>query len=479
MNSIWNNTCTLEKRQSLKNKIETEVVVIGAGMAGILIAYHLQKSGRKVVVLEANTIGSGQSSHTTGKLTFQHSGVYSSIMKQYGQEVAGQYAKANEEAIKQYQQLIKEECIHCDFEEQNAYWYCDNAERLEEERFAMEQLKLPYEYVRKAPVSIEMVGGLKVEHQAQFHPLKFIKALSEKLTIYEQSEVIQVEENEAFTKNGSVVASQIVFACHFPFINTSGMYFARMHQERSYVLALKNVNIDGMYLFDGKEHYSLRQYHNCVLLGGGNHRTGENKQGGKYEQLREKARRWFPAGEEVAHWSAQDCMTLDKIPYIGVYAKTKPNWYVATGFQKWGMTTSMVSALLLTDMICGRKNPYEVVFTPERSMIQNLPTLATEGGKAIKGLIKRVWKIPDSTVKELEIGHGGVVSYEGEKIGVYKENNGNVHMVTIQCPHLGCQLEWNPDEKTWDCPCHGSRFDYRGACISNPAQEGITIERIF
>lgn len=479
MNSIWTKTCTLEKRQPLEKKIETEVVVIGAGLAGILIAYHLQKSGKKVVVLEANTIGSGQSSHTTGKLTFQHSGVYSSILKQYGQEIAGKYYQANKEAIKQYQQLIKEEQIDCDFEEKSAYWYCDDEERLEEERFAMEQLKVPYEYIRKAPISIEMVGGLKVERQAQFQPLKFMKVLSRNLTIYEQSEVIQVEENEVFTKAGSVIAEHIVFACHFPFLNVPGMYFARMHQERSYVIALKNVTIDGMYLFDGKEHYSLRQYKNLVLLGGGNHRTGENKLGGKYEQLREKAKRWFPLGEEVANWSAQDCMTLDEIPYIGIYAKTKPMWYVATGFQKWGMTTSMVSALLLRDMICGRGNSYEKVFTPERSIVQNLPNLAMEGGRAIKGFVKRVWNIPDSTAKELERGHGGIVSFEGEKIGVYKEDSGVIHMVTVQCPHLGCQLEWNPDEKTWDCPCHGSRFDYEGTCISNPAQEGILIERIF
>lgn len=211
-------------------------------------------------------------------------------------------------------------------------------------------------------------------------------------------------------------------------------------------------------------------------MGGENHRAGENGQGGRYERLRQKAREWFPESREVAHWSAQDCITPDGVPHIGRYAASRPNWYVATGFQKWGMTTSMVSAMILRDMICGKENPYAQVFDPGRFEAAALPGMAADGGQALKGLVKRFFQIPAEAASEIPPGHGGIVFLNGEKVGVYKEDNGTLHAVDIRCPHLGCQLEWNPDEKSWDCPCHGSRFDRYGQLISGPAQENISLE---
>ena len=183
--------------------------------------------------------------------------------------------------------------------------------------------------------------------------------ISDGLTIYEHTPVQNVEGDLLTTPYGTVKAKHIVFACHFPFINIPGMYFARLHQERSYVLALDNApQVEGMYICAEEGGWSFRNYGELLLMGGENHRAGENGQGGRYERLRQKAREWFPESREVAHWSAQDCITPDGVPYIGRYAASRPNWYVATGFQKWGMTTSMVSAMILRDMICGKESPY-------------------------------------------------------------------------------------------------------------------------
>ena len=477
MRSIWTQNIDIRKRDCLKENIETEVAVIGAGLAGILIAFQLQRAGKKVVVIEGNRIASGQTSHTTAKITSQHGLVYHRFIREVGEEKAKQYALANESAIDEYRKLIKEEKISCDFEEKCSYIFSDDEMELQEELEAVNQLGLSAELVRRLSIPISCTGAIRFDHQAQFHPIKFIKAISESLTVYENTPVTSVEGHRIKTKGGEVQAEKIVFATHFPFINFPGMYFARMHQERSYVLALKGIGqVDGMFLGEGKNAYSFRNYGDFLLFGGESHRTGENKDGGRYDALRKKAKELFPDSEEVAHWSAQDCITVDSIPYIGNYTSEKSDWYVATGFQKWGMSHSMVSAMILRDLICGNENPYSEVFDPSRFVTKDIKNIAKEGGMAVKGLVKRVFQLPEETAMGLPKGHGGVVELEEEKVGVYKDFDGKLYVVDIRCPHLGCQLEWNPDERSWDCPCHGSRFDYHGKLISNPAQEDIYLE---
>lgn len=478
MDSIWTKTCSIPKREPLRKDMETEVAVIGAGMAGILIAYQLQKTGKQVIILEANRIASGQTRNTTAKITSQHGLKYADLIHSTGKEKARQYAMANEAAIQEFKRIIEEEKIPCDFEEVCAYIYSSDKARLTEELKAAASLGLPASIISYLELPFDRCCALRFDHQAQFHPLKFIRHLSEQLEIYEKTPVLTVEDHNIQTENATVTAEHIVFATHYPFINFPGMYFARQHQERSYVLALENAPMeDGMFIGDGETVYSFRKYDKYLLFGGDGHRTGENRQGCRYNALRQKVKELFPHCTEAAHWSAQDCIPADGIPFIGQYATGKPYWYVATGFQKWGMTTSMVSALILRDMICGKENPYTEVFDPQRFSTEMLSGIAYEMKEATKTLTKRFFKLPEATEKELPAGHGGVVSIDGEKVGVYKEENGDIHMVDIRCPHLGCQLEWNPDEKSWDCPCHGSRFDFRGHIINNPAQKDITLQK--
>ena len=478
MESIWSKTTTFRQRPALPGDLKTEAVVIGGGMAGILTALFLTERNVKTVVLEAGRIGSGQTKNTTAKITSQHGLIYSKLEKDFGVEKARQYAQANEGAIGGYRAIIEKRRIDCSFEERSAYLYSRSLEdlsALEHETEAAIRMGLPAQLVTETGLPVPVAGAVKFYGQAQFHPLAFLAAIAEEVEVYEQTRVLTVEDTRVMTEHGCVTAEHIVFACHFPFVNSPGYYFTRMHQERSYVLALKGAVVpDGMYLGVDEDALSIRSFENMVLLGGGGHRTGENSAGGRYAFLRDRAARWYPGSTELLRWSAQDCMTLDGLPYIGPFSSSSPHWYVATGFGKWGMTSSMAAAQILASQITGNEHPCAEVFSPQRfTPAPSAKAFLADMGQAVKGITKQIFSLPEAELEDLSAGRGGVVEHEGEKVGVYRDEHGTVFAVSTRCPHLGCQLEWNPDEKSWDCPCHGSRFDYRGVLLDNPAQTSL------
>lgn len=477
MESIWGRTWRTETRPSLEKHIQADVAVIGGGMAGILTAWQLKQAGVKTVVLEAERIGGGQTRNTTAKITAQHGLFCYQWIKKKGEETARKYVKANQEAVEEYKRIIRERKIDCDFRISDAYVYSADVEQLKKEVEAAQKLGVSATLERELEIPVSGCGAVRFPGQAQFHPLKFITALARQLCVYEHTPVTKVKEHLAETAGGSVRADKIVLATHFPFINFPGMYFTRMHQERSYVLALEGAGkLKGMYIGAGKEDFSFRSYDRYILLGGEAHRSGENQEGGEYAALIESAKKMFPQSTVAACWSNQDCMTTDQIPFIGQYAEKYPYWFVATGFQKWGMSSSMVAARLLRDLLCGRKNEYAEIFAPSRFSAEEIPNLLKEGGKAVKGLTKRFFSLPHKTIAALEPGQGAIVETPQGKAGVYKTKTGEIHQVNPVCPHLGCALSWNPEEHSWDCPCHGSRFDGEGKWLNGPAQEGITRE---
>lgn len=479
MESIWKQTVHEIEPKQLSKVSEADAVVIGGGMAGILTTLFLQKQGVNTIVLEADRIGSGQTCNTTAKITSQHGLIYDKLIQAAGEEKASQYAAANETAISDYKQIVKEQNIACHFEEQPAYLYStEDAEVIKREAEAAQKSGIQASFVTETDLPFPVAGAVKFEHQAQFHPLQFLYAIAKQVPVYEHTPVRKIEDHKIITNNGTIEANYIIMATHYPFLNRPGYYFMRMHQERSYVVAFEHAECPhGMYLGVDGDGLSVRSYEDKMLLGGGKHRTGENAAGGKYEMVRKQAARFWPNAKETTYWSAQDCMTLDGVPYIGQFSEETPNWYVATGFGKWGMTSSMVSARLISDAILGIDNPNREVFSPQRSSVQaSAKNFLKDGIHAAKDLTKRIFQVPNQEIEELPAGHGGVVTYDGEKVGVYKDEKEGAFIVSVKCPHLGCQLDWNPDEKSWDCPCHGSRFDYKGNLIDNPAQ--IDLERI-
>lgn len=444
MESIWSRTVEIPERDALEGNIKVDAAVIGAGMAGILTAYFLQESGLDTVVLEADRIAGGQTKNTTAKITSQHGLIYSDLIQKYGESRAGLYGEAHEAAIIQYAKLIHKRQIECHFERLPAYVYSvQDREKLMEEAEAAALLGLPASFQEQTKLPFKTVGAVRFDNQAQFHPLEFIRNISDDLVIYEKTRVHSVRGHEIYTDKGKVAAKHIIFTAHYPIINIPGFYFVRQHQERSYVVAYENVKkLNGMYYSIDKDGLSLRSHGDILLAGAGGHRTGENDCGDKYATVRRVAEKYFPEGTETAHWSAQDCMPHDRLPFIGLYSMLRPYWHVATGFQKWGMTSSMLAAMLIHDEIWNMENPYAILFSPQRiHPAASFKNLMEDMGKSIQGLSK------------------GVSLYFG------KDKNHR------RCSHMGCALNWNEDEQSWDCPCHGSRFTEDGKLLDNPSKK--------
>lgn len=438
--SIWQKNVKMPEFAPLSGDASAEVAIIGGGMAGLLTAHCLREKGVRALVLEADRLCSGQTGRTTAKMTSQHDLIYADLIDRLGEAAAAQYARANEGAIAAYARIIEKGRIACDFTRCDAYLYSrTESTPLEKEAEAAIRLGLPAALTRETALPFPVSGAVRFTEQARFHPLKFLRAIADGLDIREHTRVLSVEDDRIHTDRGTVRAERIVFASHYPFVNAPGFYFARMHQERSYVLALADAWLPrDCYLGVDGDGLSLREAEGLLLLGGGGHRTGENE-GGKYEALRGAAKKLFPGSREVARWSAQDCVTVDRVPCIGQYARSQPGWYVATGFAKWGMTTAMAAARIITGMIAGDAPDYAEVFSPQRPVISadNMKPLMDEAGHAVRSLVK-VTPAP-------------------------------------RCRHLGCELSWNPDEESWDCPCHGSRFGADGALLDGPAQTDLEL----
>ena len=477
--SIWTMDCSIEPRPALDRNMSTDVAVVGGGMAGILIARMLKDKGMDVVVLEADRTAGGNTAGTTAKITLQHGLLYADMIKTMGREAAQKYADANNAAMRRYKELARG--VDCDYKACPAYVYTRrDTDILKRELSAARELGIKAEITTDTELPFSVSGALKYDNQARFHPLKFIREISRDLTIYEQTQVSGVKDGVLDTTGGKVKANKVVIATHYPFINFPGYYFLRMHQSRSYLLALENAaTIDGMYRDAEEGGYTLRGYNNILLFGGEGHRTGRNNNSGRYERLAKAAKQYYPQSREITRWSAQDCVTQDKVPFIGEYSIFTPDLYVATGFRKWGMTGSMVSAIIISSMIVGETPDYADIFSPFRfNPKASGKGLSKDVRQITKGFALRVAPAEDDNPDAIPKGCASIVMIDGKKRGVYKDDSGKMFAVSVKCPHLGCQLSWNPDEKSWDCPCHGSRFTYEGKRIDGPAEENDISRRI-
>lgn len=430
MNSIWTESAALPGFKGLEGDAKADVLILGGGITGILCAYFLQKAGVDYILAEGRKICSGVTKNTTAKITAQHGLIYNKLLKSAGPLKAGMYLEANQRAVKRYLELCRN--IDCGFEEKTSWIYSLNdRKKLEEEAEALYRLGADAKISDTTELPFAVAGAVGMEKQGQFHPLKFLAKLAEGLKIYENTFVKELKEHTAVTEKGNIHFKQLIVATHFPIDNKHGMYFLKMYQHRSYVIALKNaLQINGMYLDEAKGGMSFRSFGDYLLVGGGGHRTG--KKGGNWQELRRFANKYYPDAEIKYFWAAQDCMSLDGIPYIGPYSPNMPGCYAASGYNKWGMTSSMTAAELLTDMVLGKENPFAEVFNPSRSMLK--PRLLLNGCESVKNLLTPSKK---------------------------------------RCPHLGCALKWNGAEQSWDCPCHGSRFDKDGGLIDNPANGNL------
>jgi glycine/D-amino acid oxidase-like deaminating enzyme len=426
--SIWKKDIAKVQFDALQGDKNTDVLIIGGGITGILCAHKLKGAGVDCMLVEAAEICNGITKNTTAKITLGHGLIYDKMMRRFGEHKARLYAGAQIKAIREYERLC--EGIECDYEKRDNYVYSmDDAKKIIKEVEALNRLGVNAEFSNAQELPLSVAGAVRVRDQAQFHPLKFLYGIAKDLPIYEHTKVREFLPYKVKTDRGIINFKKLILATHFPIFNKHGFYPLKLYQHRSYVLALRGAqNVEEMYVDESKTGLSFRNYGDLLLLGGGAHRTG--KEGGCWQELESFAKKHYKGAEIVAKWATQDCMTLDDIPYIGQYSRCTHDVYVATGFNKWGMTNAMVAADILCDLVRGNRNLYAEVFSPSRSIFR--PQLAINTFESIVGLVTPT--VP-------------------------------------RCPHLGCALKYNRVEHTWDCPCHDSRFTDQGELIDNPATD--------
>lgn len=427
-NSVWIETSQKPQFDNLSGNIKTDVLIVGGGLTGILCAYMLDKAGVDYTLIEAKEICSGITKNTTAKVTVQHGLIYDKIIKKYGTQAAHKYYIANNNALIRYRELCKE--FDCNFETKDAYVYSlNNKQKIEKEIKAYNTIGVSVEFIKEITLPFDIASAVKLKNQGQIHPLKLLYKLSQNLNIKENTKLINLMPNCAETNTGKITFKKAIITTHFPILNKHGSYFLKMYQHRSYVIAYEGAqNVDGIYVDEDIKGLSFRNYGDLLLIGGGSHRTG--KKGGAWAEISDFTKHYYPKAREKYRWATQDCMTLDGIPYIGKYSKNTPNLLVATGYNKWGFTSAMSAAEILCDLVQEKQNDFADVFSPSRSILH--PQLALNGVEAIFNLITPT---------------------------------------TPRCPHLGCALKYNKYEHTWDCPCHGSRFETQGKLIDGPATD--------
>ena len=419
---------------SLTEDASCDVLVIGGGIAGVLTAFMLKEAGVDCILAEASRIGRKTTANSSAKVTAQHGLIYSELLAKYGKERAAAYLKANSEAIEKFDTLSHR--FTCDFERCDSYIYSTTSTKsLDRELEALSQIGCSADLTTLLPLPLETVGAIRFPNQGKINAAKLTHGVARELRIYEKTRIVKIERGVSHAENGCKIRSdKTVVATHFPILNRAGAYFLKMYQSRSYVLALKGTPaVSGVYLDERASGFSFRGYRDTLLIGGGSHRTGAGS--GGFDIVEDFAKKCYPCAETVAKFAAQDCITLDKIPYIGRYSKSMPYLYVITGFNKWGMTGSMAGAGVICDLILRGESEYEELFNPSRPMTPR-PLLENVLSSA-KGLI---------------------------------------NLRTPRCSHLGCAMTWNKAERSWDCPCHGSRFKEMGEILDGPANKRIKEE---
>lgn len=468
--------------------LSIDIVIIGGGMTGITSAYLLKKQGYKVAVIDADRIIQGTSSHTTAKITSQHGLIYNKILNSLGREHAKQYADSNESAVHFIADLIKEKNISCDFSWQSAYIYTqdDNyVEKIQKEVEIASELGIKASYLEETPLPFNIKAAVRFDDQAQFHPRKYLLELQKEIPgdgsyIFENTRIMEVNEGQPcklITEKGkTITALNVILASHYPCYDGMGMYFTRLYAEKSYALAIKAKEKfpGGMYISAEKPGRSLRstpyQDSELILVVGEHHKTGQGEDLNKhYINLKQFAMETYRVESIPWRWSTHDYTTPDGVPYIGNLTSNTPNIFVATGYGKWGMTTSTLAAILLKDLITTGKSPWADLFSPSRfTPMASAANIIKENADVAKHLIKGKLSIPPNNVL-IEKGEGKVIDVDAQRAGAYRDNTGALHIVDTTCTHVGCELNWNNAEKSWDCPCHGSRFTYEGDIIEGPA----------
>lgn len=486
--SLWLATTPSTDYPPLEGDVSVDVAIIGGGIVGLTVATLLKDAGKSVAVVEMHRVVQRVTGHTTAKITALQAYIYQYLLKYFNQDDVRMYAEANRAAVEKIATLVEEKRIDCDFKRTSAYTYTEIDENLhlvKDEVKAAKKAGLPVSFVETTPLPFEIKGAVKLDDQAQFHPRKYLLALAEKIPgsgshIFENTKVLAIEEgspSEVSTERGNIKAGDIIIASQYPFYD-KGQFFARLHPHYAYALGvrIKGDVPEGMYYSEDGEHHSIRNQPvedgTLLIVGGGHHHTGR---GGNilehYGAVEKYARERFDVEFADYFWSTEDYETLDGMPYIGLSPGSE-SIYLATGFGGWGMANSMVSAMLLSDLVLGRQNPRLDLFDPSnpRRVTKSKEELFEENSGLIEKFTRDLlFELESEPIDQVASREGKVIKINGKAVAVYKDEHGKVYALSPYCTHMGCIVSWNNAELTWDCPYHGSRFNYDGKVKHNPA----------
>jgi glycine/D-amino acid oxidase-like deaminating enzyme/nitrite reductase/ring-hydroxylating ferredoxin subunit len=487
--SAWLDTAPPQRAYPrLDGEARADVAVIGGGIVGITTALLLAEAGASVVLLEAGRLGHGVSGHTTAKVSSQHGLIYARLRSRFGARTARAYGRANEAALQWIAERVRRDGIDCDWRRRASYAYVtsdgDRSDVEDEARAAIEA-GLPASLVDELPLPFAVAGAVRFEDQAEFHVQRYLLGLTDRLDgagcrIFEHSHGVQLDSDEdcvVKTPGGHVVAGHVVVATHYPFLDRA-LACARVHPQRSYAIlcAIDGAPPEGMFISGDSPTRSLRAVplhgEELLLVGGEGHRPGT---GGdtlqRYRRLEAFAREHWDVRAVCYRWSAQDNTTLDGLPYVGRLTPLEDRVLMATGFAKWGMTGGTAAALLLADLVRGRESPYAALFDPARMTVRaSAPRLVSENAATGWHFVgDRIAQLRARPIDDLTPGEGDIVRLGGQIVAAYRDDSGAVTAVSPTCTHLGCRVAWNRAERSWDCPCHGSRFSTEGAVLQGPA----------
>jgi len=496
--SIWMDTTPATTYSPLEQDTEVDVCVIGAGITGITAAVLLAEAGRTVAVVELDRVGTGVTGYTTGKVTALHGLVYDQVRSRFGAGGARVYAQANSTALELIARWVRDRGIDCDFRRKPALTYAESEADLDDVRSEAEAASaagLAASFTAEAGLPWPVAGAVQVQDQAEFHARKYLLALAGTIPgdgshLFERTRAVAVDDGDpcvVHTDRGEVTARDVIVATHYPMLDR-GLFFARLSPERSYALALRvrGPIPQGMYLSTESPAHSLRavphEDGDLLIVGGEAHKTG---QGGdtveRYERLEAWARERFDVAEVAYRWSTQDAMPADGIPYVGRLSPVSRHVWTASGYRKWGLTNGTAAAMMLFDAITGRESPWLGTFDANRfKPLAAATSLVKENVNVGAHFFGDRLSPPDArSLEELEPDEGGIVTVEGERVAAYRDADGTVHGVSPICTHLWCQVKWNRAERSWDCPCHGSRFDVAGKVIQGPAVDDLPARELF
>jgi glycine/D-amino acid oxidase-like deaminating enzyme/nitrite reductase/ring-hydroxylating ferredoxin subunit len=496
--SPWIETAERTAYPALDREIHVDVAVLGGGMAGLMTALFLTREGASVAVLEAERVAEGVTAYTTAKVSALHGTQYQSVESSFGADGARVYGESNQAAIERIEGVIGELGIDCDWRRKPAYTYAEDEEgreQVEREAQAAARAGLPASYTTETDLPWPVTGAVRVENQAEFHPRKFLLPVAAAIPggqshVFEHTKAVGVKDGDPArveTESGqTVVARNVVVATHFPFLDRAG-FFARMHPERSYGLGLyaRGQAPQGMYLSTESPSHTVRSHPTprgeLIIAGGESHKVGQSVEdtAERVARLEAWARRRFDVETIEYRWSTQDNMPVDGVPYIGKLMPGSKSIWVATGFRKWGLTNAVVAAEILTDLIAGRPNPWASTFDSNRfkpgaAATEFVKENANVGWRFMRD--KLTGGDVDS-VDDLAPGEGGLVGRGPGKTAAYRDEDGNLHELSPTCTHMGCTVKWNTAERSWDCPCHGSRFHWDGSVLQGPALDGLSPKR--